>query len=153
MSVSVGVNFMSVVHEGSGGFTIAFPDVCKTPAPPSPPLPVPYPNVARSIDAAQTAKSVKADGQPLCTKDSCFRTSTGDEAGSLKGVASNTIKGRAQFMNYSMDVLAEGKPIPRALDPMLHNDKNTPPTPLCQGPVVALPDTEPTFCPICDEPL
>lgn len=153
MPVSVGVNFMSVVHEGSGGVTIVFPDVCKTPAPPSPPIPVPYPNVARSADAAKTAKSVKADGHPLCTKVSCFRTSTGDEAGSLKGVASNTTKGEARFVNYSMDVKAEGKPIPRALDLMLHNDKNAPPTPLTQGPVVAIPSAEPTLCPICEKPL
>ena len=153
MPVTVGVNFMSVVHKGSGGVTVAFPDVCKTPAPPSPPVPVPYPNVARSSDAAKTAKKVKADGHPLCTKDSCFKTSTGDEAGSLKGVASNTVKGKAQFVGYSMDVLANGKPVPRALDLMLHNDKNCPPTPLTQGPVVAAPSSEPVLCSICDKPL
>ena len=30
MPVTVGVNFMSVVHASSNGVTIAFPDVCKT---------------------------------------------------------------------------------------------------------------------------
>lgn len=153
MAVTVGVNFLSVVHKGSGGVTIAFPDVCKTPAPAAPPVPVPYPNVARSVDAAKTAKKVKADGHPLCTKDSCFRTSTGDEAGTLKGVASSTVKGKAQFVGYSMDVKVEGKPVPRALDLMLHNDKNTPPVPLTQGPVVAVPGAEPLTCSICDKPL
>lgn len=153
MPVSVGVNFMSVVHEGSGGVTIVFPDVCKTPAPPAPAIPVPYPNVARSTHATKTATTVQADGYPLCTKDSVFRLSTGDEAGSLLGVASSTVRGKAQFVNYALDVQAQGKPIPRALDLMLHNDKNTPPTPLGQGPVVALPDTEPPRCAICDEPL
>ena len=153
MPVSVGVNFMSVVHEGSGGVTVVFPDVCKTPAAPAPPIPVPYPNVARSADAAKTARSVQADGHPLCTKGSCFRTSTGDEAGTLGGVASSTTKGQARFVNYALDVQVEGKPVPRALDLMLHNDQNAPPTPLGQGPVVALPRTEPPLCPICEQPL
>ncbi|MCX4242249.1 DUF4150 domain-containing protein [Paraliomyxa miuraensis] len=148
MGVTVGANFMSVVHKDSGGVTIAFPDVCKTP---SPPVPIPYPNVAQSSDSAKTAKKVKADGQPLCTKDSNFSTSTGDEAGSLKGVASSKVKGKAEFVNYSMDVKAEGKNVPRALDMMLHNDKNTPPVPLLQGPVVVIPGTETTTCLICDE--
>jgi hypothetical protein len=153
MPVTVGVNFLSVVHKGSGGVSVAFPDVCNTPAPPSPPVPVPYPNIARSADAADTAKKVKADGHPLCTKGSCFRTSTGDEAGTTGGVASGTVKGKAVFVSYSMDVEVEGKPVARALDLMLHNDRNTPPVPLGQGPVVAAPSTEPTVCSICGKPL
>ncbi|HEY8927093.1 MAG TPA: PAAR-like domain-containing protein, partial [Polyangia bacterium] len=59
MPVTVGVNNMSVVHAGSNGTTIAFPDVCKTPAPPAPPIPIPYPNIAKSSDTAQGAKTVK----------------------------------------------------------------------------------------------
>ena len=153
MGVTVGVNFLSVVHEGSGGVTVAFPDVCNTPAPPAPPVPVPYHNVARSIDAAGTAKTVKADGHPLCTQGSCFRTSTGDEAGATGGVVSGTFKGKAAFVTYSMDVEAEGKPVARALDLMLHNDRNTPPVPLSQGPVVELLSAEPTVCSICGKPL
>ena len=153
MPVSVGANFMSVVHAGSGGVSIGIPDVCKTPAPPAPPIPVPYPNVARSRDASETATKVKVDGHPLCTKDSCFRTSTGDEAGTVGGVASSTTKGRARFVGYSMDVVVGGKPIPRALDPMTHNDDNCPPTPLIQGPVVELPSSDPVLCPICEKPL
>lgn len=153
MGVTVGANFMSVVHKDSGGVTIAFPDVCKTPAPPAPPIPIPYPNIAKSSDAAKTAKKVKVDGQPLCVQDSNFSTSTGDEPGSLNGIASNKVKGKAEFVNYSMDVKAEGKNVPRALDMMLHNDKNTPPVPLLQGPVVAVPGSEVPTCSICDKPL
>ena len=47
MAVSVGVNNMSVVSKDSGGTTIAFPDVCKTPSPAGP-IPIPYPNIAKS---------------------------------------------------------------------------------------------------------
>jgi hypothetical protein len=151
MPVTVGVNNLSVVHAGSNGVTIAFPDVCKTPAPP---VPVPYPNVARSSDTAQGAKTVKADGNPVCVKDSNFMLSTGDEAGALLGVASNKIKGKAEFVNFSFDVQVEGKGVPRAFDLMLHNDKNTPPTPVMQGPIITLPpaDGAKPVCSICGEP-
>jgi hypothetical protein len=149
MPVSVGVNGMSVVHAGSNGVTIAFPDVCKTPAPP---VPVPYPNVAKSSDTAQGAKTVKTDGNPVCVKSSNFMLSTGDEAGALLGVASNKIKGKAEFVNYSFDVQIEGKNVPRAMDLMLHNDKNTPPTPVMQGPVIAIANQESkAVCRICDK--
>jgi hypothetical protein len=142
MGVTVGVNKLSVVHAGSSGTTIAFPDVCKTPTPGGP-IPIPYPNIAQSSDSADTAKSVKADGNPICLKDSNFKMSTGDEAGSAGGgVASSKIKGKAEFVNYSFDVKVEGKNVPRAFDLMLHNQKNTPPFPVLQQPIVALPADE-----------
>jgi len=139
MPVTVGVNFLSVVHAGSMGITIAFPDVCTTPAAPSP-IPIPYPNIAQSSDAAQTASKVKADGNPLCIKSSNFSKSSGDEAGTLKGVASGMNMSKAEFLLYSFDVKAEGGNVPRAFDLMFHNSKNTPPFPLIQGPVIVPPD-------------
>jgi hypothetical protein len=152
MSVTVGVNFMSVVHAGSNGITSAFPDVCKTPAPPAPPIPIPYPNIAKSSDTAKGASTVKCDGNPVCVKDSNFMVSTGDEAGSLLGVASNKIKGKAEFVNFSFDTKFEGKNVPRAMDLMLHNDKNTPPFPVLQGPAMAMADDKGT-CYFCGKPL
>lgn len=138
MPVTVGANFLTLVHAGSNGISIAFPDVCKTPTPGGP-VPVPYPNVAQSADTAQGTKKVKADGQPFCVKDSNFKMSTGDEAGSAGGgVASSKIKGKAEFVMFSFDVKAEGKNVCRAFDIMLHNDKNTPPFPVLQPPLVTL---------------
>ncbi len=142
MPVTVGVNFLSIVNADSNGVTIAFPDVCKTPAPPAPPIPIPYPNIAMSSDTAQGTKKVKADGKPICVKDSNFKMSTGDEPGSIGGVASSKIKGKAEFVNFSFDVQFEGKNVPRSFDLMLHNDKNTPPFPVLQAPVIALPKPE-----------
>ncbi len=151
MGVTVGVNNLSVVHKDSGGVTIAFPDVCKTPSPGGP-IPIPYPNIAMSSDTDQGSKSVKVDGNSVCLKDSCFKTSTGDEAGTAGGgVASSKTKGKAEFVNFSMDVKIEGKNVPRALDPMLHNNKNTPPVPLIQGPVTAREGKEKPTCPCCGE--
>src|SRR3974377_636792 len=85
MPVTVGVNNLTVVHQGSSGVSMAFPDVCKTPAPPAPPIPIPYPNIAQSTDTAQGSSTVKCDGNPICLKDSNFSMSTGDEAGSAGG--------------------------------------------------------------------
>jgi hypothetical protein len=144
---------MSVVHKGSNGITTAFPDVCKTPAPPAPPIPIPYPNIAKSSDASKEASTVKCDGNGTCVADSNFMMSTGDEAGSLLGVASNKIKGKAEFVNYSFDVKFEGKGVARALDLMLHNDKNTPPFPVVQGPVVPIPSDEKCDCWVCNNPF
>jgi hypothetical protein len=38
------------------------------------------------------------------------------------------------------------------MDPMLHNDKNTPPFPVIQGPVVAMAEAK-GVCYICDKPI
>jgi hypothetical protein len=154
MANTVGVNKMSVVTKDSNGTTVAFPDVCKTPGPGGP-IPIPYPNIARSSDTARGSKEVKVEGNPVCLKDSNFSTSTGDEAGTAGGgvVASKT-RGKAEFVNFSFDVKFEGKNVPRALDLMFHNDKNTPPTPLMQPPVVAMgKDMEPPMCLMCSEPI
>ena len=152
MSVTVGVNNLSVVHESSNGITSAFPDVCKTPTPGGP-IPLPYPNIAKSSDTAKGTKKVKCDGNSTCVKDSNFKMSTGDEAGSAGGgVISNKVKGKAEFVNFSFDVKFEGKNVVRAFDLMLHNDKNTPPFPVMQGPVVAM-GTEKDECYLCGKPL
>lgn len=153
MPVTVGVNMLSVVHKSSNGVTIAFPDVCKT-ATPAGPVPIPYPNVARSTDTASGSTSVKCDGESICLKDSNFSMSTGDEAGAIGGVASNKVKGKAEFVNYSFDVMVEGKNVARALDLMLHNDKNTPPMPLIQPPIVGMAGSAADAdcnCVVCDK--
>ena len=111
----------TVVHKKSNGMITAFPDVCKTPSPGGP-VPIPYPNIAQSSDASDTASSVKVNGEAIMLKGSTFSTSSGDEAGTAGGgVVSNTTKGKAQFVNYSFDVKAEGQNVPRKMDPMKQN--------------------------------
>ena len=152
MGVTVGVNGRSVVHKDSGGVTTIFPDVCKTPSPGGP-IPIPYPNVAQSSDTSSGTSTVKCDGNPTCVKDSNFSTSTGDEAGTAGGgVISSKTKGKAEFVNFSFDVMFEGKNVARAMDPMLHNDKNTPPSPVIQGPVIAMGEDK-DECYICGKAL
>jgi len=138
MGATVNVNMRTVVHKGSSGMSISFPDVCKTPSPGGP-IPIPYPNIAQSTDTAKGSKKVKIDGNPIMLKDSNFKMSTGDEAGSAGGVASSVIKNIAEFMMFSFDVKVEGKNVPRLADPMLNNKKNTPPIPEIQPPLVVMP--------------
>ncbi|OUS25280.1 hypothetical protein A9Q99_22065 [Gammaproteobacteria bacterium 45_16_T64] len=152
MGVTVGVNMMSVIHKDSGGVTIAFPDVCNTPSPAGP-VPIPYPNIAMSSDTADGAQKVTADGNPICLKTSTFSTSTGDEAGSNNGLASGKTKGVAEFMMASFNVKVEGAAVPKAFDIMLHNDKNTPPFPVLQGPIIAMPSTDEVTCVCCSKAM
>lgn len=141
MPATVNVNFLSVVHKGSGGVSMSFPDVCKTPAPPAPPIPIPYPNIAQSSDTADGSSTVKMDGNPIMLKKSNFRMSTGDEPGSLFGVVSNKVKGKAIPILYSFDVKADGDNVFRLTDPMQTNS-GSPANTLCPAEVQApLPPT------------
>ena len=118
------VNGRGIVHKGSMGMSIVFPDVCKTPAPPAPPVPIPYPNLGKSSDAIQGPKKVKTDGSMPMVKGAKYSMSTGDEPGSLGGVISGVFKSTCEFMLFSFDVKFEGKNVCRMGDPLFHNKKN-----------------------------
>jgi len=141
MAAKTNANKRTVVHKSSTGILTAFPDVCKTPTPGGP-VPIPYPNIAMSSDTAKGSKDVKMDGNPVMLKDSKFSKSTGDEPGSIGGVASSVTKGEAIFINYSFDVKVEGKNVPRLGDMMITNKKNTPPMPEVQPPLIVVPAIE-----------
>ncbi|OGF13737.1 MAG: hypothetical protein A2W00_03685 [Candidatus Eisenbacteria bacterium RBG_16_71_46] len=142
MPATLNVNFLTVVHAGSSGMVVGFPDVCLTPSPAGP-IPIPYPNIAQSADTSQGSQTVTVDGNPIMLKDSVFATSSGDEAGSAGGgVVSATTKGKAEFALYSFDVKFDGKNVCRLSDIMLLNKlstPNTPPFPEIQPPLVVLP--------------
>ncbi len=76
MATKVGANGRTVVHKDSGGTVSFVPDVCLTPQPSGPPVPIPYPNTAVSADADKGAKSVLVDGNPILVQGSCFKQST-----------------------------------------------------------------------------
>lgn len=148
MAATVAANARTLVHAASRGLTVAFPDPCKTPAALGAPLP--YPNLALSRDAAKTARRTTADGQPVCLASSEFARSTGDEPGSGGGVVSQTIRGPAAFVAGSSDVVVEGTGVARALDLLVHNRRNTPPFPVLQPPLPALPVRAQARCLRCD---
>ncbi len=141
MAASTTVNGRTVVHRKSAGALATFPDVCLTPTPGGP-VPIPYPNLARSADLTGGAETVTVDGCPVAVQDSVFSRSTGDEPGTQKGVISQAQGGEARFLNWSFDVKVEGKGVCRLLDPMASNGgspTNTPPAGEVQPPLVVPP--------------
>ena len=95
-----------------GGQCFAFPDVCKTPAPPAPFVPIPYPNIAmgNQADGGSCSSKVKINGQPTIVKGSEITVSSGDEGGSAGGgMVSSKIKGNLQYKKGSSKVKCEGK--------------------------------------------
>ncbi len=144
------VNSRSPVTKKSNGTVVTFPDVCKTPVG-SAIVPIPYPNISKSGDLAKGSKNVTINGAPVCLDNSEFSTSTGDEAGSAKGMMSSTTKGKAFPIMGSFDVKIEGKNVVRNTDPFLGNNRNTPPSPLMQAQVapVIMPPAEDAKCPYC----
>lgn len=126
MTVTINVNDLSLCHQDSGGIAMAtLPDVCKTPTPGGP-VPLPYPNIARSQDLKKGTKDVTADGgHSIAVKGSEFSRSTGDEPGTVGGVKSSTQLKEATWLLYSFDVKMEGKNACRLTDKMLMNHGNT----------------------------
>jgi len=118
-------NFRGIVHKGSNGISIVFPDVCKTPAPPAPsPVPIPYPSIGMSSDTSQGPNTVTTDGQMPMVKGAQYSRSSGDEAGVAGGILSSINMSFCEFMLYSFDVKFEGNNVCRMGDPLFHNKKN-----------------------------
>lgn len=116
-------NSRGITHKGSGGMSIVFPDVCKTPTPAGP-VPIPYPNIGKASDTSKGPKKVKTDKKMPMVKGAKYSRTMGDEAGTAKGIISSTNMDVAEFMMYSFDVKFEGKNVCRLGDPMWHNKKN-----------------------------
>ena len=90
-----------------GGFTVAFPDVCKTPTPVGP-IPIPYPNIAKTAQEKQSMK-VKVGGKVAGLKNkSAFKKSTGNEAATRSlgaGVISAKAKAEVMSLKAQMNAL------------------------------------------------
>lgn len=122
VSGEVYANKRRIIHAGDGQtFVAASPDVCKTPSPGGPPVPVPYPNTARSSDLAGGSRKVTIEGHSVAIEGAKLRTSSGDEAGSAGGVFSGKIKGVVTWGSCSLDVRFEGKGVLRFFEPTMHN--------------------------------
>lgn len=120
MSCTVFVNFRAVAHAKGNALSINFPCVGKTPGPPAPFVPVPYPNISKGGDTDKGSKKVSADGKPIALKDvSVFSTSKGNEAASAGGgLVTSKQQGKSAYFMYSLDVKIEKKEVPRAFDIM-----------------------------------
>ena len=98
------------------------------------------------------------EGKPVSLESSTFSKSTGDEAGSLKGIISSAGQGEAKPLLFSPTVFIEGKAVVRNTDIHVSNKMNTPPAPVMQAQVApaiagAIEDVEVEIdCIHCGEP-
>ena len=115
---------MPFVATIQAGQTNSTPDVCKTPAPPGPPIPVPYPNFAMTTLANPPTTKVLVGGAPAVTKSSKIPLSNGDTAGTMGGVVSGSFMGECEFITASFKVKFEGQPVVRQGDSVKSNKGN-----------------------------
>ncbi len=109
-----------------GGICFAFPDVCKVPAPPAPPIPVPFPNIGQCPMALAPTCSLKVKilNQPVLTTNSKILRTNGDEAGVAGGVISQTFGDQAAYAMGSTKVQVEGSPVVMAFKMTRQNGAN-----------------------------
>src|SRR4051812_24437147 len=98
-------------------------DFCKTPTPAGP-VPMPYPNIAKTSDGRGSDK-VKVKCKQALRKGDKVTMSSGDEAGAAMGAVSSKIKGPAELMLGSPTVKVEGKMWAHHMVPTKQNDGNT----------------------------
>ncbi len=94
-----------------GGMCMGVPDVCKVPAPPAPPIPTPFPNMAQLNMATATSVKVLIMNKEVVVVTSKVPSSKGDEAGVGGGVVSGMNMGEVSFKKGSSKVMAEGKAV------------------------------------------
>jgi Domain of unknown function (DUF4150) len=90
------------------GMCFGAPDVCMTPAAPSP-VPIPYPNTGSLSTASGTVSKVVIANMEAAVESTTIPQSHGDEMGTLGGVVSGVNMGQIAFKTYSMKCYAGGK--------------------------------------------
>jgi hypothetical protein len=117
---------MFALTNQAGGKCMGFPDVCKTPAPPAPPVPIPYPNIAmtEAANAITCSLIVKIAGMSAFTQKTQWKMSMGDEAGIAGGIVSGKNMTDVGFVMGSVIVKIEGSPAVFQTNPTKHNGTN-----------------------------
>jgi hypothetical protein len=109
-----------------GGTDQGFPDVCLTPAPPAPPVPIPYPNVAMGATGVPAVYNVLFDCAPAHNMGTNVPLTNGDNAGVMMGVASGMVMGKESPVTAAFTVLVGGKPVTRLTMSSISNGTNCP---------------------------
>lgn len=102
---------------------LGVPDVCLTPAGPSP-VPIPYPNMAQLNSCDGAIDAVLIENKETVVESSKIPSSMGDEAGTQKGVVSGTNRDELAFKLYSSKVYAAGKKMVFHTAMTSHNGSN-----------------------------
>ena len=102
---------------------MAMPDVCQVPAPPAPPVPTPFPNIAmlNQASSGSCSSKVRIANKKVCTVQTEIPRTSGDEAGTAMGVMSGTQMDKAVFRSGASNVKVEGQDIAAHLRPTAHN--------------------------------
>lgn len=106
------------------GQDMGFPDVCMTPA--TPPVPVPYPNIAMGPMAVPNCPTVLIMSAPVHNLGTTIPMTNGDNSGVLLGVASGTVMGPSRHLTGAFTVLMHGMPVTRVSSTSLQNSTNCP---------------------------
>ena len=109
------------------GMDMAFPDVCITPAFPSP-IPIPYPNMAMGPTAnpGTASRKVFINMMSVHTLRTEIPMTNGDNAGVNFGVASGRVMGPSRHLTGAFSVLIEGMPASRLTSTSIQNGTNAP---------------------------
>ncbi len=108
----------------AGGMCMGVPDVCQVPAPPAPPIPTPFPNIAQCAMAVNASTKVLICNMPALTEGSKIPMSAGDEAGVAGGVISGMIMGEVAFRTSSSKVSFGGQKAVMLTAMTAHNGSN-----------------------------
>lgn len=108
----------------AGGMYFAMPDVCLTPAPPAPPVPVPYPNIAQVASTNGAVDKVLVENKETVVEGSKVPNSSGDEAGTNGGVTSGVNMGAVEPKMFSSKVFFKGKKAVTLTATTAHNGSN-----------------------------
>ncbi len=108
------------------GMNLAFPDVCLTPAPPAPPIPLPYPNMSMGPVRFPPVFNVLWMCTPAHHVFTTPMISFLDTPGLATGVASATVMAPTRPVLPSFTMLTGGLPTTRMTTFNIQNNTNCP---------------------------
>lgn len=108
----------------ASGVYFAIPDVCLTPAPPGPPIPIPYPNTAQLASTSNAVEKVLIENKETVVEGAKVPSSSGDEAGKNGGVVSGVNRGPVAPKTFSSKVFFDGKKAVFLTSQSGHNGSN-----------------------------
>lgn len=103
---------MFMLTQGAG-VDVGFPDVCKTPSPPTGVIPIPYPDIASTATSEPAAENVLVDCMPAVNQLSQGTVSAGDQAGVAQGLVSQRTSGEALYIVGCITIFTDGVPAQR----------------------------------------
>jgi hypothetical protein len=103
---------------------MAMPDVNKTPAPPGPPVPIPYPNIAQANTATGTCPKVLIENKETVVDKSKIPSSDGGAPGTAGGVQSGVNSKATTFRGAASNVYCGPDKLVRVTDVTDQNDLN-----------------------------